>query len=700
MKEDNGSSGELDKREVRRGRHPGDRYVRVIHNTDFQRVGPGYLSVTPRADAPKSGFGRARARAKRFLIGSPIETAREVHERLTKFKALAVFGSDNISSSAYATEEIMRILLLAGAGALALALPLTLAIVTVLAIVVISYQQTIRVYPKGASAYLVASGELGRLPGLTAAASLLNDYVLTVSVSVASGVAALGSADPFFFHHRILVGMGLIMLIAILNLRGVRESGTIFAAPAYIYVVAILSLLGIGLYRTATGSLPTYTAPPDWMREWRAEGVGGLSILLILRAFASGSVGLTGTEAISDGVPAFKPPESRNARITLICMATTFSTLFIGVSFLSGHLGIVPDPSEQKTVLAQLSELFVGNGAFFWFIQITTAILLVLAANTAFADFPRLSYFLARDSFMPHQFSHRGDRLGFSTGIISLALIASILLALFQGSVTALIPLYTLGVFTAFTLSQGGMVAHWRRERGSGWRWKATINGIGATITGIVAVVVAVTKFAAGEELFTLFGFRLHAGSWMVMVVVPLLILMLLGINRHYSRSNTELNPETPLEPGQIKHTIVVPIAKLNRVAVQSLAYARSISPNVTAVHVADDDEEADQWRLEWKKYEEFGKLVVIASPYRSLVSPILAFIDAVDRKQPDDTITVVLPEFVAKHWWEHALHNQTALRLKAALLFRPGTVVVNVPYHLRGADEGESSVSQNSPIH
>jgi len=638
--------------------------------------------VTRRAEEPKTTWGRIR----QALLGLPIETAREIHERLTKGKALAIFGSDNISSTAYATEEIMRILLLGGIAAIATwTLPLTIAVVLVLVIVVTSYQQTIRAYPKGASAYIVASKELGRMPGLTAAASLLNDYVLTVSVSIAAGVAALGSLAPIFYEHRVLTGVLLIILMAMGNLRGIRESGSIFSAPTYVYILSIFGLLGYGIALYLTNALPAYTQPPQWIEEWQEEGGQALGLLLILRAFASGSVGLSGTKAISDGVPAFKSPEDRNARITLLWMAGIFGTIFLGISFLTERLHIIPDPDEAETLLSQLARTLVGTGPFYLLVQVSTAMLLVLAANTAFADFPRLSYFLARDSYMPHQFSHRGDRLAFSTGIVALAVAAALLLIAFSGSVTALIPLYTLGVFTAFTLSQAGMVAHWWRQRGSGWRWKLGVNGTGCTITAVVALVVAVTKFAAGEPLFEVGGFNIHAGSWMVMVMVPLLILMLIAIRKHYDSAKTELVAETPLHPSGVRHSIIVPVASLNRPALQSLAYARSISPNVTAVHIAEGPEEAQAFRRLWEKtHTEYGRLVVIDSPYRSLVTPLLAYIDAVDRQDPDDLVTVVLPEFVPKHWWERLLHNQTAFRLKAALLFRPGTVVTNVPYHLR----------------
>ncbi|MDQ3854991.1 MAG: amino acid permease, partial [Chloroflexota bacterium] len=376
MQSDKGSNTELDMRELRRGSHPGDRYARVTHDFRFRRVGRDHLSVTPRAEEPTTAWGRLQ----RVLIGSPIESAREVHERLTKVKALAVFGSDNISSTAYATEEIMRILLLGGLAAVATwTLPLTIAVIVVLVIVVTSYQQTIRAYPKGASAYIVASSELGRLPGLTAAASLLNDYVLTVSVSIAAGVAALGSLAVVFYQHRVLTGVLLITLMAVGNLRGIRESGSIFSAPTYIYILSLLGLLGYGLYAYLANSLPTYTQPAEWIDEWQSEGGQVLGLLLILRAFASGSVGLSGTEAISDGVPAFKAPEDRNARVTLIWMASTFGVLFLGISFLASRLHIIPDPHEAETLLSQLTRTLVGTGPYYLLVQIATALVLVLA---------------------------------------------------------------------------------------------------------------------------------------------------------------------------------------------------------------------------------------------------------------------------------------------------------------------------------
>lgn len=447
-------------REIARGRHPGDRYVRIVqpYAEIFRRARPGHLIAESEVTKPRSPAWVWRT-VRRLMIGRPIPTEHEVHERLSKVKGLAVFASDNISSSAYATEEIMRVLVLAGIGALTLTLPLTLVIIGVLLIVVTSYQQTIRAYPSGGGSYIVASDNLGRLPGLIAAGALLIDYVLTVAVSIAAGVAALTSIFPSLFTYRVEIGVAFVTLLCLGNLRGTRESGTIFTVPTYVYLVSIIGLLGYGLYRYATGNLPSYEAPAAWQEAHGAEALG---ILLVLRAFASGSVALTGTEAVSNGIPAFKPPEWRNAQLVLIVMGGLFASIFLGMSFLVTQLNILPDPSEQETVVNQLTRTLVGDGnPYHYLVQFSTALLLVLAANTAFADFPRLASILAKDRFLPRQLQFRGDRLAFDAGIIFLAVVASVLIVVFQGSVTRLIPLYTVGVFVAFTLSQSGMVNHW-----------------------------------------------------------------------------------------------------------------------------------------------------------------------------------------------------------------------------------------------
>ena len=620
---------------------------------------------------PAGGLRRATSQIKRLLIGRPIATVDEPHERVNVFTGLAVFASDNISSSAYATEEIMRVLILAGAAALSLTLPITVVIVAVLAIVVTSYQQTIQAYPTGGGSYIVASDNLGPFPGLVAAGALLIDYVLTVAVSIAAGVAALTSIFPDLFAYRVVLGIGFVLLIGLGNLRGIRESGAIFTAPAYVYLVAIFGLLGYGFVRYALGDLPEYIAPAAWEE---AHGTEALGLLLILRAFSSGSVALTGTEAVSNGVPAFKPPEARHAQIVLILMGSSFAVIFLGMSFLAGKLGILPDPSEQTTVVSQLARAFVGDSPYLYLIQISTALLLVLAANTAFADFPRLLSILARDRFVPRLFAFRGDRLAFTGGIFLLSILAVLLIVVFRGSVTNLIPLYTVGVFVAFTLSQSGMVVHWwrLRDRESRWRMRAAINGIGAVTTGIVAIEVAISKF--------------QLGAWMVLVLVPLLIAMMWGIGQHYRRMVGAQRPETPLDPAQVRLRPIIPIANLAVPAQQALAFARAIAPDaaITVVHVSDDVAAADRLRMEWERWPHGEThLMVIESPYRTLAGPLLRYIDEVERASPGDTLMIILPEYVPGRWWEHLLHNQTALRLKAALLFHPGIIVANVPYHV-----------------
>jgi amino acid transporter len=625
------------------------------------------------ASIPRTGTGRALARGRRFLFGRPLANEEEATERVNVVTGLSVFASDNISSSAYATEEIMRVLVIAGAGALVLTMPITIGIVIVLAIVVTSYRQTIAAYPGGGGSYIVASDNLGTLPGLTAAAALLTDYVLTVAVSIAAGVAALTSIVPELFDLRVAIGVGLVVLIAVVNLRGVRESGFVFALPTYVYLVSIFGVLGIGLFRYVTGTMPDYQAPASWLSAQSAEPLG---LLLILRAFASGSVALTGTEAVSNGVPAFKRPEPRNARIVVTLMGLFFGLIFLGMSFLVGQLGILPDPTEQETVVSQLTRTFVGGGTpFHYLVQVSTAVLLVLAANTSFADFPRLSSILARDSFLPRIFQFRGERLAFNSGIIVLGLVSLLLIVAFGGSVTALIPLYTVGVFIAFTLSQSGMVRRWWRLRSEspGWQRRAAINGIGAVTTAVVAVEVAASKFVLG--------------AWVVIVLIPILIAGMLFIRRQYNSTAAQLAVQEDVElPGPHRdERVIVPVAGINRAVVQAINVGRSIAPNVWAVLVSDNPEEAARVRERWERQLPEVPLVIVESPYRALISPLLAYLDVLDQQWPEgkeEPITfVVVPEFVARHWWERILYNQSARRLRAALLGRPHTVVVNVPY-------------------
>ncbi len=667
---------ELEWREVRRGRRPGEQYVRIVRPfaRGFQRARPGYLVAREKILTPKTGFARLWYTVRRLLIGPPIPTAHEVHERLSKVKALAVFSSDALSSVAYATEEIMRVLILAGTAALALTLPISLAIVVLIAIVVTSYQQTIRAYPRGGGSYIVASDNLGRLPGLVAASALLIDYTLTVAVSIAAAMTAVTSALPSLYPYKVDFAVFAVILVMLAHLRGIRESGTIFALPTYAFIVSILGLIALGLWRVLTGAPIFYTPPP----EATPAEPHPLTLFLILSAFAQGSTALTGIEAVSDGVPAFKPPEWRNARITLLWMGSLLATMFLGISFLATVIGVIPDPHEQESVVSQIARALVGPTWFYYVVQAATMLILVLAANTSFADFPRLASFLARDGFLPRQFAFRGERLAFSTGIIALAVVAILLLVLFEGSVHRLIPLYAVGVFTAFTLSQLGMVQYWRRRREAGWRWRAVINGFGCLATGIVVVVIAVTKFAHG--------------AWMVLVAAPLLILMMLGINRHYQALARALatRPGERVLPENLPPAVIVPVSRLDRPALAALSFARSISPDVTAVHIAFSPEEAEAFRAQWEQYGLNIPLVIVESPYRALVEPLLAYIDAIDKQDPRRPVTVVLAEFVPRHWWEYLLHNQTALRLKFHLFFRPNTIVIDVPYHVGRGFEGE----------
>jgi len=656
------------------GRRPGDRRLRIrrAHEPYFHYAGERSLIARPAASTSRTALGRSLARVRSVLFGRPLSTHEEIGERLNVATGLSIFASDNISSSAYATEEIMRVLALAGAGALALTMPITIGIVLVLAIVVTSYRQTIAAYPNGGGSYIVASDNLGTLAGLTAAAALLTDYVLTVSVSVAAGVAALTSIVPELFEARVVIGLVIVAVIALVNLRGVRESGLVFSVPTYIYLVSIAGLLAIGIFRLVTNTLPVYQAPPGW----GAAAAEPLGLLLILRAFASGSVALTGVEAVSNGVPAFKPPESRNAQRVIVLMGTAFGLIFLGMSLLTSKLGILPDPTEEQTVISQLGALLVGSGTpFHYLIQVSTAVLLVLAANTAFADFPRLSSILARDGFLPRAFQFRGDRLAFSGGIVVLAVIAALLILLFGGSVTALIPLYTVGVFVAFTLSQAGMVRHWRRLRREigGWSRKALINGIGAITTGVVAVEVAVSKFALG--------------AWVVLLLIPALIGIMLFIHRQYGSMGRQLavREDGPLPEPHREERVVIPVPGINRAVVQAVNVGRSIASDVEAVLVSDDRAEAERIRRRWERQLPDVPLVVVESPYRALIGPVQAYLDVLDRSWPADrpapVTFVVIPEFVARSWWERILYNQSARRLRAAMLGRPHTVVVDVPY-------------------
>ncbi len=641
----------------------------------LKRVGNGVLEATEEINVPEGGVSKAIYHIKHVLIGAPISNAMAEQERLTKFKALAVLSSDAISSVAYATEAILINLVLAGSSRLWITLPISFVIIALLAIVAISYRQTIPAYPNGGGSYIVAKENLGTVPGLVAAAALLIDYVLNVSVSVAAGVLNLASLFHALDPYIVLIDVALVVLITIINLRGVRESGSIFAIPTYFFVVTAVLLIVVGLVKAYVFKHQPLIGTFAYVKANEP-----LSLFLLLRAFATGCSAMTGVEAISNGVPAFKKPETRNASITLTWMAVILGTLFLGITLLVMTYAVEAYSNGTPTVIDQISRLVFSGPLSFMYPVFTFATLgiLTLSAETSYSDFPRLASLLARDRFLPSQFAFRGDRLAFSVGIGVLAILASVLLIVFKGSTDALINLFAVGVFMSFTLSQSGMVRHWwrlRREEKT-WLRSLLINGTGAVATLIVAIVISVTKFLEG--------------AWVVVLLIPLLVLMFLSIHRHYEHVARERISDIPMNPSDIHHRIVVPIDRLDRATKQSLAYARSISPHVTAVHVSTSEGETNKVQADWDHWQkhfsdqEETHLLTIESPYRALTRPILAYIDTVHQRHPNDTLTVILPEFVVLHWWEYLLHNQTAFRLKAALLFRPGIIVVSVPQHLR----------------
>ena len=611
---------------------------------------------------------------KRLLVGRPLATTEQEHQRIPKVIGLAVFSSDAISSTAYATEEILFVTAV-GASSLMLGLetliPIAIAVALLLAIVAFSYRQTIFAYPSGGGSYVVSRENLGENPSLVAAASLLVDYILTVAVSISAGVAAISSIPAFsdVAKHRVLVGIFLIVLITLANLRGIKESGRLFAAPTYLYIVMISALIIYGLVRAFILKDISNIPFDQKAFDGTLESGGTLGLFLILKGFSSGAVALTGVEAISNGVPAFKKPESKNAAATLVWMAVILGTLFMGISILAHHLQ--PYPSHDTTVLAQLGIQVFGQGAVFFVLQIATALILTLAANTAYADFPRLASIIAFDEYLPHQMRNRGDRLVFSNGVLILATAAIVLIVAFGGVTTALIPLYAVGVFTSFTLSQAGMVRHHQKQREENWRRHAIMNGIGSVATLIVLVIVATTKFTSG--------------AWVPLVLIPLIILLFKAIRRHYLRVDRAL--EANLTAGMTRprrNTVIVLVGNVHGGVVQALSYAKSLNPNyLVAVRLVDSDEEAAEVNKVWLDAGFDIPLETVYSPYRELRRPLLEFLDRLDEQYENDNVTVIIPEFVVRHWWENILHNQSALRIKRWLLFRRGTMVTSVPYHI-----------------
>lgn len=616
---------------------------------------------------------------KRLLVGRPLSTHEQEHQRLPKRIALATFSSDPISSTAYATEEILFVTAVGGSS-LALGLdklaPMAVAVAAMLVIVVTSYRQTIHAYPSGGGAYIVSRENLGEYPALVAGASLLVDYVLTVAVSVSAGVAAILSLDAFadLGEYRVLMTLAFVGILTAGNLRGLKESGRIFAAPTYVYVVSLTALVGIGLFRTYFGDVAPVPFDPEAAADVAQAG-GSLSLFIILRGFSSGAVALSGVEAISNGVPAFRRPESKNAATTLTTMGCILGSLFLGVSILASRLE--PYPSEDETVISQLGRAVFGTGAMHTLLQFATAGVLILAANTAYVDFPRLSSIIARDDYLPRQFANRGDRLVFSNGILFLAGAAAVLLVAFGGLTNALIPLYAVGVFTSFTLSQAGMVRHHLREREEGWKRGLVINGVGATATFVVLCIVAVTKFAVG--------------AWLPIVVVPMIIVMFRSIHRHYQRVERQLaiTPEE-VRPQAHRHKVVVLVGRVHRGTVAAIQYARSMRPDhLTGLYVAYEDTDHDAMLEDWQAFGFEEPLEIVASPYRELPPAVERFLDEFDERWPDEMTTVIIPQFVPDSPLapSQLLHNQSALALKLALLYRPGTVVTSVPYHLGTGD-------------
>jgi amino acid transporter len=614
---------------------------------------------------------------RNLALGSPLPVTAMARESLSKAKALAVFSSDALSSVAYATEEILLALVVVGPAVFSLSLPIALAITTLLVIVATSYYQTVHGYPSGGGAYIVAHENLGQLPGLTAAAALLIDYVLTVSVSITAGVVALTSAFPGLAPLRFEICVAVVALLAWANLRGVRESGTIFAIPTYAFVAMVLLLIVMGAVRITSGSLSTTapSIPPS------VSGPGqALTAFVVLRAFAGGCTALTGVEAISNGVQAFREPRASNAGKTLVAMAALLAVMFVGITVLAQLLHIVPQPHES--VVSQIGRRVFGDGALHLLLQAATMVILFLAANTSFADFPRLSAILARDGYLPRQLHNLGDRLVFSNGIVLLAILAAALIFLFKAQPHRLIPLYAVGVFLAFTLSQAGMVRHWRKERSPGWFWKVAVNGFGAVTTGVVLAVIVEAKFSHG--------------AWIVAALIPLIILGFRLIRQHYEAftEQTALATADAAWPWELdaerRHKVVVPLSRLNRGSVGALRFARSLSKDVTAVVVDLDSQETAAIQAAWPRWGLDVPLIVLDSPYRSVLEPLLRYLGEVDQREPQRGLAVVvLPEFVPARMWHALLHNRTARLLKSALLYARGQsgtdrVIVDVPYHLR----------------
>lgn len=696
--------GALGGRRVRRSRLPVDpdltrprlrstgSYERMVGirppDAGFAPLQPGEVLAGDRVSVPPTPLGQAVGVARRLILGPPLATTALVEERLTKLKALAILSSDALSSVAYGTQAMLSVLILAGAGAMAFSLPIGGLILLLMVVVGVSYRQTVKAYPRGGGSYIVARDNLGDMPGLTAAAGLLVDYVLTVAVSVSAGVAAVTSAVGFLRPYSVPLALTFIAFIAWGNLRGIRQSGRLFALPTYAFVAGVLTLVGTGLVQAAArgwSALP----PPN------VQPVEGLTIFLLLRAFASGSAAMTGVEAISDGIPVFQPPEWRNARTTLSWMISLLAVMFAGITALAHFDGAAP--SSQETVLSQITAHTFGRGLFYGYLQLTTALILVLAANTAFNDFPRLFFFLARDDFAPQMFLRLGDRLSHTNGIVMLALAAGALVVAFHAQTDSLISLYAVGVFLAFTLSQSGMVRHWWRSRGAGWQRGLPVNALGALLSAAVVLVTAVTKFTAG--------------AWITVLVIPALVLAFRRVRAHYAcaeqvraprplreehasrvlvrsamraaRADHESSSEAVEAPDEVQNVTVIPVSGLDRPALRALAYAVSLGQPTLALHVSSDEDEAERIRRRWRAWGDHVPLEVIISPYRLVTVPLLHYLRTVRSTQEGLMLTAVLPEPLPARQWQHLLHGHLTLKLAMLLRREPNMVVTSVPFHL-----------------
>jgi amino acid transporter len=661
------------------GRKPGDKRVRVerYHAPYFRYTGPNQLTAKAAAGAPTTPMGRFVWRTKAILIGKPLANEEEIGERLSKKKALAIFSSDAISSSAYATEEILLAFLLAGVGGAAFlySIQVSIGIAVLLGIVAFSYRQVCIAYPTGGGSYSVSKANIGKIASLIAASALLIDYTLTVAVSTSSAVEQIASAFPALDPVKVEIGITAIALITLGNLRGLREAGNIFAIPTYLFLFSAFLMIGIGTFRILfqgdTGPAPT----PEVMAAMQ-DTASGLTILILLRAFASGAVALTGTEAIATGVPAFQPPEAKNAARTLMVMALILGTLFIGITFLASNFHILPMDEPKQTVISQISRHVYGDTLGFYLFQGFTALLLFLAANTSYNAFPRLGAVLAEDGFVPRQFAFRGDRLAYSQGIILLGIVAGAVVILGRGSTHALIPLYAVGVFIDFTIAQSGMVRHWLRTKDTGWRRRLSINAVGAVLTGVIAIVVTSVKFVDG--------------AWFVMVLIPLLVGVMLFIRRQYDGQahDLEVRDDLVFQRPHREQRVIIPVNGINRAVVQAVMFGKSLASDASmlqAVYVTTDLEEAERLRERWDRQLPGVPLVIVESPYRALVNPVVTYLDVLDHAWPPGkeapTTIVVLPEYVARRWWDRLLYNQAAKRLKAALVGREHTVIADVPY-------------------